>query len=591
MKRILSLILILALVLILPVGCGDSATTDSGTNSGSTDTGSTDTGDTGDTGSTDTGSDMSDTYLVWNIGADPRTFDPGLNNASDGGDIIQNLFEGLYIDGQNGLEPGQAESYTLSDDGKTYTFKLREGLMWSDGQPLTAKDFEYAWKRVCDPNTASEYSFIVLPYLKNAQKYYDGEVSADEIGVTAKDDTTLVVELENPCSYFMNLVSFYTYFPVRQDIIEANGEGWEKDPMTCVSNGPFMLEDYQIGSHLDMKKNPNYRQADMVKLAGIHGLMIAEATTALNGYQAGQIQVNGTIPSDQIPNLVATDPNFTQEAQIGTYYVIFNCDKAPMNDVRVRKAMAMAIDRKLIVEQVTKGGQIPATGFIPPNLAWSDGTSCRELDANGMPVEEFGIEPNSAKIDEAKKLLAEAGFPEGEGFPTLVYLYNTSEGHQKIGEALQEMWKNNLGIEITLENEEWATFQQTRQRGDFDVSRGGWLGDYSDPMTMLDLWTSYSGNNDAQWRWEEEPITAPHDKILNPENKAFDEAIAEAMISSGTTKDDAYKKAEQIMIGDEMIVAPIYYYTNLFVIDQTKVIGVTRTKMGQWMFKEAMVLE
>lgn len=618
MKKFLAIVLVFALLLAIPAGCNNK----------------------------NVSKEMSSTYLVWNIGAEPKTFDPSLNSASDGGNIIMNLFEGLYREASDGsLEPAQAKSYEISDDGMTYTFKLRDDIKWSDGKPVVAGDFEYAWKRVCSSETASEYSFIMAPYLKFGQEYLEaGSVNftdeqianlkavnaaitdaqyemlkdcaaesdtekegvdyipvpeedlaqiksaiRDLVGVKATDDQTLVVSLNFPCSYFMSLVTFYTYMPVRQDIVEANGEGWEKKPETCISNGAFVLEEYQIGSHLKLKKNELYYEADKVRLAGIKGVMLSEATTAHTAYKAGEIQVNETIPTDEIPTLLAEDPNFTQEAQVGTYYATFNCDKAPMNDVRVRKALTLAIDRKQICEQVAKGGQIPATGFIPPNLTYSDGTSCRVLDENGNTTVEYDIDPNKANIEEAKRLLAEAGYPNGEGFPTITYLYNTLEAHQKIAEAVQEMWKTNLGIDVVLENQEWQIFQDTRRKGNYDVARGGWLGDYPEPMTMLDLFTSYSGNNDSQWRWNLQPIVAPHDTTLNPANKEFDEAIEKAMVSTGKEKDEAYKTAEKIMMED-CILMPIYYYSNLFTVDAAKVTGVRRTKMGHWVFKDAEML-
>lgn len=616
MKRILSIVMILAMLIALPTGCGDLATSSKGKK-------------------------ISSTYLVWNIGTESKTFDPGLNNASDGGHIIQNLFEGLLQETEKGIKPAQAKSYKVSEDGLVYTFTLRNDIKWSDDKPVTAHDFVYSWQRVCDPETASEYSFLMAPYIVGGEallasgvknitsediaafkeagvKLTDEqfnmlkncvedethknpvEISAEDLkvirqafkdamGVKAVNDTTLEVTLNFPCSYFLSLVTFYTYMPVRQDIVEK-GEGWEKNPATCISNGPFTLEEYVIGSHLKMKKSETYYDAKNVNLAGIKGLMIVEETTAHNAYLSGEININEKIPQDEIPKLRAEDPNFTAKAQVGTYYAMFNMDDPTVSDVRVRKALTLAIDRKQIVENVTKGGQIPATGFIPPNLTYSDGTSCRDLDEKGNPKPEFDIDPNKANVEEAKKLLAEAGYPDGKGFPKLTYIYNTSEGHQRIAEALQEMWKNNLGIEIELKNEEWAIFQDTRRDGRYSISRGGWLGDYAAPMTMLDLFTSYSGNNDCQWRWNEQPAVAPHDKTLNPSNKEFDDAIKEAMMSSGKKQDEAYRKAEKIMM-DEQIILPIYYYSFIYMIDSSKVTGVEKTQMGQWIFKNVEMLD
>lgn len=557
MKKFLAIVMILAMLIALPTGCGEKK--------------------------------ISSSYLIWNIGVESKTFDPGLNNANDGGHIIQNLFEGLMQETEKGLKPAQAKSYKVSDDGLVYTFTLRDDIKWSDGKPVTAQDFVYSWQRVCDPATASEYSFLMTPYIVGAEDFLNGKGTADAMGVKAKDDKTLEVTLNFPCSYFLSLVTFYTYMPVRKDSVEK-GEGWEKNPATCISNGPFTLEEYVIGSHLKMKKSETYYDAKNVRLAGIKGLMIVEETTAHNAYLSGEINLNEKIPQDEIPKLRAEDPNFTAKAQVGTYYAMFNMDDPAVSDVRVRKALSLAIDRKQIVENVTKGGQIPAAGFIPPNLTYSDGSSCRVLDSKGNPTPEFGIDPNKASVEEAKKLLADAGYPDGKGFPKLTYIYNTNEGHQRIAEALQEMWKNNLGIDIELKNEEWAIFQDTRRDGRYTVARGGWLGDYAAPMTMLDLFTSYSGNNDPQWRWNEQPAIAAHDKTLNPANKDFDDAIKTAMMSSGKEQDEAYKKAEKIMM-DEQIIIPIYYYSFIYMIDSSKVTGIEKTQMGQWIFKNAEMLD
>ena len=531
-----------------------------------------------------------DDYLVWNIAVDSQTWDPTLNSSADGGHIIQNLFEGLTRETKDGIEAAAADSWEITNDGKTYTFKLKEGLKWSDGQPLTAKDFEYAWKRACDPAVASEYSFLVTSYLVGGEEFFNGEGTIDEVGVKALDETTLEVNLKFPVSYFLSLTSFYTYMPVRQDIIEANGEGWEKNPETCISNGAFKLEEYQTGSHLTMVKNYQYWDADSIKLAGVKGLMIVEGTTALNGYENGDIQVLDGITIEQIPRLQKEDPNFKITPHIGTYYVNFNNDDELFKDVRVRKAFSLAIDRKAFVEQVTKGGQVPATGFIPSGMQYSDGTDIRPLDENGLPAAEYGIDPSQALSEEAKALLAEAGYPNGEGLPEVTFLYNTNENNKKIAEALQGMWKQNLGVDVTLLNQDWAVFQEERRHGNYMMDRGGWLGDYGDPMTMLDLFASKSGNNDPQWRYREEPTLAPNDKMLNPEQEEFDNAINASMLASGKDRDEQLKKAEDVLMNNH-VIAPIYYYTFTNIVDESVVEGVELTMTNKWDFRHAEIIK
>lgn len=531
-----------------------------------------------------------DDYLVWNIAVDSQTWDPTLNSSADGGHIIQNLFEGLTRETKDGIEAAAADSWEITNDGKTYTFKLKEGLKWSDGQPLTAKDFEYAWKRACDPAVASEYSFLVTSYLVGGEEFFNGTGTIDEVGVKALDETTLEVNLKFPVSYFLSLTSFYTYMPVRQDIIEANGEGWEKNPETCISNGAFKLEEYQTGSHLTMVKNDQYWDADSIKLAGVKGLMIVEGTTALNGYENGDIQVLDGITIEQIPRLQKEDPNFKITPHIGTYYVNFNNDDELFKDVRVRKAFSLAIDRKAFVEQVTKGGQVPATGFIPSGMQYSDGTDIRPLDENGLPAAEYGIDPSQALSEEAKALLAEAGYPNGEGLPEVTFLYNTNENNKKIAEALQGMWKQNLGVDVTLLNQDWAVFQEERRAGNYMMARGGWLGDYGDPMTMLDLFASKSGNNDPQWRYREEPTLAPNDKMLNPEQEEFDNAINASMLASGKDRDEQLKKAEDVLMNNH-VIAPIYYYTFTNIVDESVVEGVELTMTNKWDFRHAEIIK
>lgn len=577
LKKVLALMMVLAMVLSISVGCAKEQTpAEPAEETPAEEPAETPAGE--------------EDYLVWNIAVDPQTWDPTLNSANDGGQVIQNLFEGLTRETTDGVEPAAAEKWDISEDGKTYTFHLREGLKWSDGQPLTAKDFEYALKRACDPKAASEYSFIVSNYLVNGDKAFAGEVSLDEVGVKAVNDTTLEINLNFPVPYFLSLTSFYTYMPVRQDIVEANGEGWEKNPETCISNGAFKLTEYQVGSHLTMVKNENYWDAANVKLAGVKGLMIVEGSTALNGYENGEIQVLDSITIEEIPRLKKEDPNFKISPQIGTYYVNFNVDNEVFKDVRVRKAFSLAIDRKQFVEQVTKGAQIPATGFVPNALNFSDGTSFRPLDENGLPALEYGIDPSKALVDEAKALLSEAGYPDGQGLPEVTFLYNTNENNKKIAEALQAMWKQNLGVDVKLINQDWAVFQDERRAGNYMMARGGWLGDYGDPMTMLDLFASNSGNNDPQWRYKEEPVVAPHDKSLNPEEEEFDNALNESRLTSGTDRDAALKKAEDVLMNN-MVVAPIYYYTFTNIVDQSKVEGVELTITNKWDFKHAQLIK
>ncbi len=461
--------------------------------------------------------------LYWNVGSEPKTLDPGLNAANDGGNVINNMFEGLMreVDGQ--IQPGIAESYTVSDDQLVYTFTIRD-TKWSDGQAITANDFEYSWNRVLDPETASEYSWI-----------FD-EANVDSF--KAIDEKTFEVTLKAPTPYFLGLTAFYTFFPVRQDAVEAGADGaWAVDPAKSIVNGPFMLESYRNGDKMILVKNPNYWRADQVKLERIEGLMIVDQATALTGYEAGQIQVIDDMPSAEIPRLLAEDPTFMIMPQDGVYYYALNTTVAPMDNEKVRRALILAIDRTAIVETVTKSGQIPATNMVSQASRDDEGNVFSDRAGDyGIPVDGSGVE-------EAKALLAEAGYPDGAGFPELEIMYNTSESHKAIAEAIQEMWKQNLNINVTLTNQEWAVFQDTRKQGNFQIARSGWIGDYSDPMTYLGMFVSGSPMNYSRW-----------------ENADYDALLETAKTQSPAERFASQQALDMVMEGSAYM--PIYYYTD-----------------------------
>ena len=534
------------------------------------------------TGGTGTSSD----YLVYNVGEEPKTWDPQLNTSSMGGHVILNLYDGLVRDTQEGIKMASAESYTTSANAEgvedtVYTFTLRDGLKWSDGEPVTAYDYEYAWKRACSPEMASPYAFLMTDYIKGAYDYFSGEGSADDVAVKALDDKTLQVELIQPTAYFLNLVSWFTYMPCREDMA-STGEGWEKDPAKCVTNGAFTLEEYQVGSHILLKKNENYWNADNVNLAGVRILFISDATTSLQGYEAGEINVTSILPGSEIPRLLAEDPNFSSEPALGCTYLQFNMDADVVNDLNVRKALALAIDRSMITDQVLRDGAVPAAAFVAPTFKLSTGESMRPLDENGNVVEEYEIDPYSAKVEEAQEYLAAAGYPNGEGFPELNILYYDSGNNSLIVEAVQQMWQENLGIHVNLQVQEYAVFTNTINSGDWSISFTGWSADYNDPMTMLSLFTA-EGLNDSRWRYKEY-AGMPNDTTLNPENEAYDTAVKMAAQTSGTERDGYLKEAEDVLM-ENMVICPINYTTYTQVIDHSKVSGPGRTPVGQWDFQ------
>ncbi len=476
--------------------------------------------------------------VKYNIGSDPKTLDPALNAEVQAGTVLENIYEGLMrLDENDKAVPGVAEKVDISEDGLTYTFHLRDAK-WSDESPVTAQDFEYAWKRALDQKTAAEYAYQ-LYYLQNGEKYNSGEATAEEVGVKAIDEKTLEVKLVGPTPYFLELTAFPTYFPVKKDIVEKDPEAWATRPENCVFNGPFKATAWERNNVIKTVKNENYHDAQSVKLDGVDYTMITEETTSLSAFESGEIDGSDNVPAAQIPRLQAEkNPGFTIHPQLGTYYYSFNVTKEPMNNPKVRRALSLAIDRKAIVEVVTKGGEMPAGAFVPPGVKEADGKEFREKG------KDYGIK-ETAQIEEAKKLLAEAGYPDGKGFPKVTVIYNTLERHKAIAEAIQEMWKKNLGVEVELQNQEWKVFQEARVQGDFVIARDGWLGDYSHPMTFLDLFISSSGNNHSHWK--------------NPE---FDQLITDAKVSTDVNKSfELMHQAEDLMMANDIIM-PIYYYTN-----------------------------
>ncbi len=546
-KRNLALLLVVMLVASMFIGCGSKPTEPAATPTDSAEA-------TTPAESTEPAAEptsAAEQTLIWNIGAEPKTIDPGLNAASDGGNVINNMFEGLMREINGKLEPAMAESYTMSDDGLVYTFTLRDAK-WSDGQPVTAHDFEWAWNRVIAEETASEYAWI-----------FD-EANVDSF--KALDEKTFEVTLKAPTPYFLGLTAFYTFFPVREDSVAKGADGaWAIDPSASIVNGPFMLDSYVGGDRLVLVKNPNYWRADQVKLQKIEGLMIVEASTYLTAYESGSIDVISAPPTEEIPRLIAEDPTFYILPQDGTYYYCFNTEKAPFDNLNVRKALSLAIDRKAICETVTKAGQIPALNMVSPTSYDADGNLFTEKLGN------FGL-AETAQIEEAQALLAEAGYPNGEGFPKVELMYNTSEGHKKIAEAIQEMWKQNLNIDITLTNQEWAVFQDTRREGNFQISRAGWLGDYSDPMSYLGMFLS------------ESPMNYPHWK--SPE---YDKLIEDAKTAPGQERFNLLYEAGALM-ESEYINIPVYTYTNVIMVKE-KVQGWEMTTRSTWFFGFAEITE
>lgn len=496
--------------------------------------------------------------LNWNIGSEPLSIDPQLNRALDGGSIINNTFEGLFRYEGHKIVPAIAESYDLSSDGLTYTIKLKK-TKWSDGSPLTASDFEYAWKRALDPKTASEYAYQ-LYYIKGGRDFNSGTGTRDAVAVKALDDETLQVALEAPTPYFLDLLTYFTYMPTKKSVVEASKDGnWAIDPNQVVSNGPFVLSEYLSGDKLVLVKNQNYWQADAVSLDRINGFMIVDESTMLTAFESGELDIIDSILASELPKLQAESDALITMPSIGTYFYAYNTKIKPLDNALVRKALSLSIDRKAIVESVTKAGEIPATGFTPPGL----------YDANGEVFQkvagDYDTQPNTADLETARKLLAEAGFEDMKQFPKLDIVYNTNETHKIIAEAIQYMWQRNLGIEVTVTNQEWAVLQETKRLGNYSIAKSNWFADYADPMAMLEIMTSSSAMNTTGWS-----------------NTAYDALIEAAKRETGQKRFDLLYEAQAILMEDAPIM-PIYYHTDQFMVSD-RVTKYEKTAIGLWYF-------
>lgn len=526
--------------------------------------------------------------LNWNLGAEPKVLDPSLAGATDAGHIINNTFEGLVREQEGKVIPGMAESWEASDDGRTITFKIRRDAKWSDGSRLTANDFVYAWKRGMDPEVASEYAWIwQYTNVVGAYDFVSEKGGAEDVGVSALDDYTLEVKLIRSTDYFDSLMSFYHFMPVKKASVSRDSSGdskkrrswvvrkapvsrgssgdWAVDPAKAISNGPFKLAEYNTGDGLVLVKNENYWNKDIVKIDRINVKFVDKVSTAYKAYQAGDFDFLLNVPSSEVRRLMAENPEYYVFPLLGTYYYNFNLNLDVWKDLRVRKALSMAIDREKIVEAGT-GMNIPATAFVPPGFPDHNGEDFHKVSG------EQGLKTDLSLVEQAQKLLAEAGYPGGKGFPKFVLMYNTSEGHKQIAELVQEMWKTNLGIEAELENQEWAIFQDTRRMGKYEVSRGGWLTDFLDPMGLLAIFTSENSYNDA--------------KFNNPE---YDELMEIANNSSGKKHFEALYKAQEILMS-EMPVIPVYHYTDSF-LSTPKIKNWTRSKLGGMDFSAAWIEE
>ena len=474
-------------------------------------------------------------------GSEPQGIDPHIVTGVPEHHILISLCEGLTIPNPNpkvsdGYIPGTAESWSISDDGKEYIFNLNKNAKWSNGDPVTAYDFVWSWKRILTASLGSQYPDM-LYYLVGAFEYHNGQIdNFDEVGVKALDNHTLKVNLKNPTPFFIGLLSHYSTWPVHKetvlkfgDIDDRNGE-WTR-PGNFVCNGPFQLKTWELNNKIVVEKNPHYYDASMVRLNEIHYYPVSNVMTEDRMFRAGQLHLTSSMPTQKCPIYIEEkNPNLKIDPYMGTYFYRINTENETLSDVRVRKALAYSIDRQLLVDKVTQCGQIPAYSFTPPG-------------SNGyQPSTEIPYDPVLAK-----QLLAEAGYSSDNPFPKLEILFNTNEGHRKVALAIQQMWQNELGIEVELVNQDWKVYLSREMVGDFQISRAGWIGDYEDPNTFLDLMRPNRGNNKTGW-----------------ENMDFDALVEEAnTINDQEKRYELLNEAEKILI-DNMPIIPLYTYVRVY---------------------------
>lgn len=499
--------------------------------------------------------------IIYALSKEPEEMDPTLNVYARSSIVLQNLFRGLYKIDESGKKPvpSLAESYELDSTGTKYTFKLNKNAKWSDGKPVTAQDFEYSWKRVLNPDVASGAAFY-LYYLKNGKAYNEKKASANDVGVKAVDESTLEVTLESPTPYFLELLCVTAYYPVRKDAVEK--EGWTKSPETYLTTGPFVLSELKPKEKYVLKKNPNYLEADKVKLDTLEIVFIESSEAELAAYTNDEIQVSDNMTPEGMKRFENT-PEFFSVPRIGMQYFDFNASKKPFDDAKVRKAFSMAINRDQIIKSIVQSVEKPAFGFVPYGIP--DGVQ-KDKEYRDVAGNMF-----TENVDEAKKLLAEAGYPDGQGIPEITMIVMASQSDKDIAQALQSMWKQNLGVNVNIETFESKVYWDEIENGSFNIASDGWTGDYPDPMTNLDIFESVNASDDIRWSNPE------YDRLLDENRKISDQA----------KRMENYAKAEKIL-ADEMPLMPLRFYEDQF-LAKPNVKGVLKNYIGHTIFEYAHV--
>ena len=494
-------------------------------------------------------------------GSNPETLDPALNSAIDASNTIITIFEPLLLINENNeVIGGQAESWEASEDGLTWTFTMRDGLKWSDGTDLTAKDFEYSFKRMANPDTAAPYAETCLGMIDGFDAAQAGDT--DALNVKASDDgKTLTIVLSYPCSYFDKMAAFAAMSPVQQATVEANGDSWCTSAETFVSNGPYMITDWTPSERIVLTKNPNYVGGwDSSKIVSdtITLLLLEDSSASFAAYNSGEAVLIKDVPTDEIPSLTKAEDggDFYVDTILGTYYVSLNLQRDAFQDAKVRKALSLAIDRDYVANTIMQGTYSTADSIVGPGIVDENGYF---HDNGNAPYISADYEANLA---EAKKLLEEAGYPNGEGYPTIEYSTNDAGYHVPLAEYLQQAW-GDLGITLTINKMEWSSFTPARRAGEYDVARNGWVMDYNDPSNMIELFCTDNGNNDG--------------KYSNPD---FDAAIDASRVADSAEHFAQLHKAEDILMEDAGCL-PIAYYNDYW-LQSPALKGTWHSPYGYW---------
>ncbi len=471
-------------------------------------------------------------------GAEPQDLDPQAITGTTEHKIVMALFEGLATEDPKDLHPvpGIASSWDISADGKVYTFHLRPGVKWSNGDPIVASDIVESYQRMLSPAYGSEYAYLVYNFVVGAKDYYEKRLTDfSKVGFKALDERTLQVTLLNPTPYLLKIIaSHYAWTPVPVKVIRKFGALDEKStswtrPGNLVGSGAFRLKEWLPHQRIIVERNPNYWDAANVKLDEVWFYPTEDISADERMFRTGQVDATFELPNPKIEFYRKEHPESLRiDPYLGVYFYRCNVARPPLNDKRVRRALALAIDREAIVKNVTHGGQEPAYAVSYPGVA--------------------GYTPRAklqGTLEDAKRLLAEAGYPNGEGMPPIELTYNTSENHRAIAEAIQQMWRKNLGVNLTITNQEWKVYLDAMHTIDFTLQRGGWIADYVDPHVFLEIWETGSGNNDTHWGSPE------YDQLLHQALAAKNDA----------ERYEIYQKMDAILV-DEMPVIPIYYYTS-----------------------------